>query len=179
MAAVTRILGIDPGLVRTGWGVIDVSGVRLDYVASGECASGRGTLAQRLAVLHNGLHAVIEGYRPDEAAIEESFVSRNARTTLLLGHARGVALLAPGLAGVPIAEYAPNAIKRTVVGPGLAEKRQVEFMVEALLRGATFEGAHAADALAVAICRSSQARGATRALEERIVRRAVRVGDPV
>jgi crossover junction endodeoxyribonuclease RuvC len=155
-----RILGLDPGLRHTGWGVIEVEGSRLAFVASGAVHSKTGDeLASRLRVLFEGLAAVIETHRPDEAAVEETFVNRDPQSTLKLGHARGVALLAPSLAGLAVHEYAANLVKKTVVGAGHAEKAQVAMMVKVLLPQSRALTADAADALAVAICHA-QHRGA-------------------
>jgi crossover junction endodeoxyribonuclease RuvC len=155
-----RILGVDPGLRRTGWGVLSVEGTRLCFVAAGVIAPDETIdLARRLAALHAGLVAVLAAHRPDEAAVEETFVNSNASATLKLGQARGVAMLAPALAGVPVSEYAPNLIKKTVVGAGHAEKRQIQAMIRVLLPKAIVTSADAADALAVAICHA-QHRGA-------------------
>ena len=148
-----RLLGIDPGLQRTGWGVIDVVGTRLRHVGNGTVASDPHLpIAERLAQLYAGLDAVIERLRPDAAAVEETFVNKNPTTTLKLGLARGVALLVPARAGLPVAEYPANLVKKTVVGAGHAGKGQVEAMVRILLPGCAIDGPDAADALAVAIC---------------------------
>jgi crossover junction endodeoxyribonuclease RuvC len=148
-----RIIGIDPGLRRTGWGVIDTDGVRLTYVASGIVTSNsEDQLAHRLLELKRGLQAVIAAFAPAEAAIEETFVSDNARATLKLGQARGIALLVPVEAGLRIAEYAPNVIKKTVTGVGHGEKHQVAMMVGLLLPRAKPQSPDEADALAIAIC---------------------------
>lgn len=178
MDAANRILGLDPGLVRTGWGVIATAGSRLRYIASGEVASGTGSLARRLAVLFRGLEEVIEDYRPDEVAVEESFVNRNPRSSLMLGHARAVALLAPGMAGIPIAEYAPTAVKLALVGKGRADKDQVAYMVRALLPESGLGSGHQADALAVAVCHASHVRGPLGALHGHRARRAVPTEEP-
>lgn len=147
-----RIVGLDPGLRRTGWGVIDVAGSELRFVAAGTVSPpDRGSLAERLRSLHDGLVAIIQTHSPTEAAVEETFVSRDASATLKLGQARGVVLLVPALAGLPVAEYAPNRIKKSVVGAGHAEKGQIRLMVARLLPRATFDSDDAADALAVAI----------------------------
>lgn len=148
-----RLIGLDPGLRVTGWGIIDVDGTRLRHVANGSVASDRrsGT-AERLAQLYEGLAAVIERHRPNAAAIEETFVNKNAGSTLKLGQARGAALLAPALSGLSVAEYSANAIKKAVVGVGHADKEQVQMMVRRLLPGVAIASADAADALAVAIC---------------------------
>ena len=152
-AAGRRLLGLDPGLQRTGWGVVSVSGSRLVHVASGIVRSNRsGSIAERLAELHRGLIEVIAAHEPDEAVVEESFVNRNPDSTLKLGLARGAVLLAPALADLSVTEYAPNRIKKAVVGVGHADKRQVQVMVGRLLAVATTFPSDAADALAVAIC---------------------------
>jgi crossover junction endodeoxyribonuclease RuvC len=166
-----RIIGIDPGLRRTGWGVVDSDGVRLIYVASGHVTSdAEDDLAYRLRSIFEGLSSVIASFKPNEAAIEETFVNENARATLKLGQARGMALLAPAVNGLAIAEYTPNLIKKSVVGAGHAEKRQIQAMIGFLLPKARFESADEADALAIAIChanhRSSPAARAVRSLRE-------------
>lgn len=165
-----RILGVDPGLRHTGWGVIDVEGSRLSFVASGAVHSATGeNLAIRLKKLYDGLAEVIERHAPDEAAVEETFVNRDAQSTLKLGHARGIALLAPARAGLEVHEYAANLVKKTVVGVGHAEKTQVQMMIKALLPRAEALTADAADALAVAIChaqhRDARKRAAALALK--------------
>jgi crossover junction endodeoxyribonuclease RuvC len=148
-----RVLGLDPGLRHTGWGVIDVAGNRLSHVADGVVhAPTNLPLAERLVVLFRQLTAVLERFRPDEAAVEESFVNKNAASTLKLGVARGVVLLVPAERGVPVAEYSANLVKKSVVGAGHAEKAQVQMMVRRLLPGCAIVEADAADALAVAIC---------------------------
>ena len=132
-----RIIGIDPGLQRLGWGVIDVEGSRLSHVANGVCESlAREELALRLLSLHRQLTKVVETYQPDLAAVEQTFVNRDGAGTLKLGQARGIAMLVPAQAGLPVAEYAPNAVKKAVVGVGHAEKQQVEHMVRMQLPGA-------------------------------------------
>ena len=147
-----RILGVDPGLRRTGWGVIAAEGTRLSFVACGTVVSDeRLTLAERLRQLHAGLTEVLAAWASDEVAVEETFVNKDAQATLKLGHARGVALLVPALAGLPVAEYPANLIKKTVVGAGHAEKRQIQAMVRVLLPKADPPSDDAADALAVAI----------------------------
>jgi crossover junction endodeoxyribonuclease RuvC len=163
-----RIIGIDPGLRRTGWGIVEAEGARLSYVASGQVASASDQeLAYRLRALYEGLVGVIVSYAPQEAAIEETFVNKDARATLKLGQARGMALLAPARQGLVIAEYSPNVIKKTVTGTGHAEKRQIQAMVGMLLPRAQFAGADEADALAIAICHASH-RFAARARAGRI-----------
>jgi crossover junction endodeoxyribonuclease RuvC len=151
--ALVRIIGIDPGLRNTGWGVIESDGPRLSYVADGSVHSvANAPLAERLVQIHRQLAAVLAEFTPDEAAVEETFVNKDARATLKLGQARGVVMLAPALLGIPIAEYAPNVIKKSVVGAGHAEKDQVHHMVKLLLPRAKPGSADAADALAIAIC---------------------------
>src|SRR6476661_8707177 len=118
-----RILGIDPGLRRTGWGLIEVHGNRLIYTACGSVAtSDKGSLAERLVTLHDGLAKVVDDFAPDEAAVEATFVNKDASATLKLGQARGVAMLIPARAGIMVAEYAPNLVKKTIVGAGHCEK---------------------------------------------------------
>jgi crossover junction endodeoxyribonuclease RuvC len=160
-----RIVGLDPGLRHTGWGVIDVDGSRLAHVADGvvhaprERGASESPLAARLVALFRQINAVLERFAPDEAAVEESFVNRNAASTLKLGVARGVVLLAPAERGLPVSEYSANTIKKAVVGAGHAEKAQVQLMVRRLLPGcgAGVGAADAADALAVAICHAHYA----------------------
>jgi crossover junction endodeoxyribonuclease RuvC len=153
MHGITRIIGIDPGLRRCGWGIIDIEGNRLSFVAAGVVTpSVSGTLATRLVHLHTGLNEIIARHRPDEAAVEETFVNQGPRSALSLGQARGVALMTPALLGLPVTEYAANLIKKSVVGTGHADKNQVQLMVKTLLPQADFKGADAADALAIAIC---------------------------
>lgn len=148
-----RILGIDPGLRATGWGVVTIRGNALAFVAAGTIKTPtEGELAGRLNVLHAGLTEVLTSWQPDEAAVEQTFVNRDATATLKLGQARGVCMLAPAQFGLPVAEYAPNAIKKAIVGAGHAEKGQIRAMVRVLLPLASFDSEHAADALAIAIC---------------------------
>ena len=148
-----RLIGFDPGLRTTGWGVIEAVDNRLRYVADGTVStSAKASLSERLVELHAGLVDVIAEYRPGEAAVEETFVNKNAVSTLKLGQARGIVLLVPALAGLHVAEYLPNLVKKTVVGTGHAQKDQVQMMVKTLLPGARVASADAADALAVAIC---------------------------
>jgi len=159
-----RLIGIDPGLRNTGWGVLDADGNRLRHVAAGTIRPGvHEDTASRLRALHDGLAAVLAEYGPDEAAVEETFVNANPESTLKLGQARGVALLAPALLGIPVFEYAPNRVKKAVVGAGHAAKTQVQFMVARLLPGCAPPSADAADALAVAICHASYCAGRMRA----------------
>lgn len=153
MANMVRIIGIDPGLRRCGWGIIESEGNRLRFVACGTLTPRvEPSLAERLAELHEGLKALIALHRPDEAAVEETFVNAGARSALQLGQARGVALMTPASMGLVVGEYAANLVKKSVVGTGHAEKAQVQLMVRTLLPTADFKGADAADALAIAIC---------------------------
>ncbi len=146
-------MGIDPGLRFTGWGVIEAEGNRLRHVADGVLATDNThAVPARLKFLHDELTALFLQYSPQEAAVEETYVNRNGAATLKLGYARGVALLAPALAGISVAEYGAMEVKRAVVGTGAASKEQVEMMVRRLLPAATLRRADAADALAVAIC---------------------------
>jgi crossover junction endodeoxyribonuclease RuvC len=148
-----RLLGIDPGLRFTGWGMIEADGNRLRHVADGVIATDSATsVPQRLKALHDALADLLATQRPQEAAIEETYVNRNGAATLKLGYARGVALLAPALAGIPVTEYGAKSVKLAVVGTGGADKTQVQLMVCRLLPGAAIRRADAADALAVAIC---------------------------
>jgi len=147
-----RILGIDPGLRRTGWGVIEAEGNRLVFIACGSVEPPEGLpLSNRLLAIHEGLAAVLSDHRPIEAAVEQTFVNKDGVATLKLGQARGVAMLAPAMFGISVAEYAPNQIKKTVVGAGHADKNQVAMMLKILLPKAEPRSPDAADALAVAI----------------------------
>ncbi|WP_374574232.1 crossover junction endodeoxyribonuclease RuvC [Phenylobacterium sp.] len=151
-SAPLRILGLDPGLRRTGWGVIAVDGARLSHVAHGVIApDAAAPFAERLLVLFEAIGEVIEAHGPDEAAVEETFMNNNAASALKLGHARAAALIAPARAGLPVAEYAATVVKKAVVGTGGADKDQVGFMIRRLLPTAGQTTADAADALAVAI----------------------------
>ena len=157
---VIRILGLDPGLRRTGWGVIATEGQRLSFIACGSVNSTPSLpLAERLRQLHDGLDAVAREYAPDEAAIEETFVNKDAQATLKLGHARGVAMLVGALHGLGVSEYAPNLVKKTIVGAGHADKMQIHAMVRVLLPKADPQSDDAADALAIALTHA-QHRGA-------------------
>ncbi len=148
-----RILGVDPGLRATGWGVVAIKGSELTFIAAGTVkAPIDAELASRLCVLHAGLTDVLQQWQPDEAAVEQTFVNRDGAATLKLGQARGVCMLAPAQAGLSVAEYAPNAVKKAIVGAGHAEKGQIRAMVRVLLPRATFDSDDAADALAIAIC---------------------------
>ena len=156
----TRILGIDPGLRNMGYGIIESEGSRLAFVACGSVHSDAAlSLAERLRQLHDGLAAIIAEHAPDEAAVEETFVNRDPQGALKLGQARGIALLVPALAGLPVAEYAANVIKKTVVGAGHADKAQIAMMVKVLLPKSAAKSSDAADALAAAITHA-QHRGA-------------------
>jgi crossover junction endodeoxyribonuclease RuvC len=147
-----RILGIDPGLRRTGWGVVEIAGNALSFLACGSVTTNdRDTLAARLLVIHDGLTRILDEYRPDEAAVEETFVNKDARATLKLGQARGIAMVVPARAGVPIAEYAPNLVKKSIVGAGHGDKAQVRMMIGVLLPKADPGSDDAADALAIAV----------------------------
>ena len=153
MQRAIRIIGIDPGLRRTGWGVIETVGNSLRFVAAGTVRSDeKAALASRLCQLHDGLVDVMRRFEPEEAAIENTFVNKDASATLKLGQARGVAMLVPALGGLPVAEYAPNAVKKAVIGVGKGEKGQIVMMVKVLMPKATFDTEDAADALAIAIC---------------------------
>jgi len=154
-----RIIGIDPGLRRMGWGIIDAAGSRITFVASGVVTSHAGTaLATRLRALHEGLAAVIRTHEPDESAVEETFVNRDPQSALKLGQARAIALVVPALAGLETFEYAANLIKKTVTGNGHAEKTQIAAMVKVLLPRSVAASTDAADALAVAITRAQHRR---------------------
>jgi len=158
-----RLLGLDPGLRHTGWGVIDAAGNRLRHVADGVVHSRAGRpLAERLSDLFRALNEVLDRFQPEAAAVEESFVNRNPASTLKLGVARGVVLLAPAERGIPVAEYSANLIKKSVVGVGHADKPQIQMMVRRLLPGCLIDSPDAADALAVAICHAHHAATAAR-----------------
>jgi crossover junction endodeoxyribonuclease RuvC len=155
-ATAIRILGIDPGLRNMGWGIIEAAGTRLTYVASGSIHSqSTDDLGARLRQLHQGLARVIDTHAPHEAAVEETFVNRDPQSALKLGQARGIALVVPALAGLPVTEYAANLVKKTVTGTGHAEKAQIAMMVKVLLPKCAGDlralPADAADALAIAI----------------------------
>ncbi|MET4214884.1 crossover junction endodeoxyribonuclease RuvC [Bradyrhizobium sp. LB7.2] len=147
-----RIIGIDPGLRRTGWGVIEAEGNRLIYVACGSVEPPDDLpLASRLLAIHEGLAAILSVHKPMEAAVEQTFINKDGAATLKLGQARGVAMLAPAIFGISVAEYAPNQVKKTVVGAGHADKHQIAMMLKILLPKADPPSADAADALAIAI----------------------------
>ena len=148
-----RILGIDPGLRRTGWGVVAIEGNRLSFLGCGSVPTDeKAALAVRLLAIHDGLRRVVADHGPDEAAVEATFVNRDAAATLKLGQARGIAMLVPALAGLRVAEYAPNLVKKTLVGAGHAEKAQIRMMIGVLLPKADPKTHDAADALAIAVC---------------------------
>ena len=147
-----RVMGLDPGLRALGWGIVDVSGSKLRHVANGICRTDGGDLGPRLVSLFEELSAIWTTYAPDAAAVEQTFVNRDGAGTLKLGQARGIAMLAPAMAGLDVGEYAPNTIKKAVVGVGHADKQQVEHMVKLQLPGCDPVGPDAADALALAIC---------------------------
>ncbi|MEL7298851.1 MAG: crossover junction endodeoxyribonuclease RuvC [Pseudomonadota bacterium] len=157
-----RVLGIDPGLRSAGWGIVEVCGARLTHVANGQCTSGDGPLAARLLQLFEGLSSVLAAHLPDAAAIEQTFVNKDGAGTLKLGQARGVAMLVVARAGLEVGEYAPNAVKKAVVGVGHADKRQVAHMVGMQLPGVHLAGPDAADALALAICHAHHLQSAGR-----------------
>lgn len=157
-----RIIGMDPGLRTMGWGIVDVDGSRVTHVANGSCKSEGPDLAVRLASLFRQLERIVQEYDPDQAAVERVFVNKDPVATLKLGQARGVCLMVPALNGVGVHEYAPNTVKRAVVGVGHAEKVQVEQMVRLLLPGAISTGHDASDALALAICHAHHAQTAGR-----------------
>ena len=153
MQSPIRIIGIDPGLRKTGWGVVDVLGSRLSFVAAGTIRPREdAALADRLCAIHDALFDVVGSLAPQEAAVEATFVNRDAAATLKLGQARGVAMLVPARAGLQVAEYAPNVVKKSIVGAGHAEKAQIRMMVSVLLPRAEFDSDDSADALAIAIC---------------------------
>ncbi|HWM82699.1 MAG TPA: crossover junction endodeoxyribonuclease RuvC [Pseudolabrys sp.] len=153
MRSPIRILGIDPGLRRTGWGLIEAAGNRLVFVACGSVeTSERATLGARLVTIHDGLTQVIGQFSPHEAAVEATFVNVNGAATLKLGQARGVAMLVPSRLGLDVSEYAPNLVKKTIVGAGHADKTQIRVMIGVLLPKADPQSHDAADALAIAIC---------------------------
>ena len=147
-----RVLGIDPGLRSMGWGIVDAHGSKLRHVANGQCQTAVGNLADRLLSLFDGLSDVVKSYQPTHAAVEQTFVNRDSAGSLKLGQARGIAMLVPAKFGLEVGEYAPNAVKKAVVGVGHADKKQVEHMVLLQLPGVTLSGSDATDALAIAIC---------------------------
>lgn len=153
MKEAIRIIGIDPGLRRTGWGVIETLGNSLRFIAAGTVRSDdKAALASRLCQLHDGLAEVLHREMPHEAAVEATFVNKDASATLKLGQARGIAMLVPARAGLAVAEYSPNSVKKAVIGVGHGDKKQIVMMVKVLMPKATFDTDDAADALAIAIC---------------------------
>jgi crossover junction endodeoxyribonuclease RuvC len=147
-----RILGIDPGLRRTGWGVVEIAGNRLGFIGCGSVTSNdRDDMATRLLAIHDGLTRILDEFQPDEAAVEATFVNKDAQATLKLGQARGIAMVVPAKAGVPVAEYAPNVVKKSIVGSGHGDKVQVRMMIGVLLPKADPATHDAADALAIAV----------------------------
>ena len=162
-----RIIGIDPGLRKTGWGIVESLGNSLRFVASGTITSdSKMDLASRLCQLHDGLIDAVHLHQPHEAAVEKTFVNKDAAATLKLGQARGIAMLVPARAGLPVSEYAPNSVKKAVIGVGHGDKNQIKRMVDMLLPKAHYDSDDAADALAIAICHV-HSRG-IRVLEKRL-----------
>ena len=147
-----RIIGIDPGLRNLGWGIIESHGSKLSHVANGIVKSQGTDLGDRLLCLFDGLTRIFAEFTPDAAAVEQTFVNRDGAGTLKLGQARGIAMLVPARAGLTVGEYAPNTVKKTVVGVGHADKGQIDHMVRLQLPGVDIAGPDAADALAIAIC---------------------------
>src|SRR5947208_15607443 len=161
MRRLIRILGIDPGLRRTGWGVVALDGNRLSFLACGSVATDqKAGLAARLLAIHDGLRRVVDEHAPNEAAVEATFVSKDGSATLKLGQARDIAMLVPAIAGLPVAEYAPNLVKKTIVGAGHCEKAQIRMMIGVLLPQADTKSEDAADALAIAVCHAHHRRSA-------------------
>ncbi len=157
-----RVLGIDPGLRRSGWGIVDAKPGKITHIANGVCASSGKDLAQRLNSLFDQLSEVLNRWTPDTAAVEHTFVNKDAAGTLKLGQARAIALLVPARFGLDVAEYAPNAVKKVVVGVGHADKAQVEHMVRMQLPTANPAGPDEADALAIALCHAHHVRFASK-----------------
>jgi crossover junction endodeoxyribonuclease RuvC len=152
MTSLIRIIGIDPGLRRTGWGVVEITGNRLGFLGCGSVTTReQDGLAERLLAIHDGLARIVDEFRPHEAAVEATFVSKDAKATLKLGQARGIAMVVPARAGLPVAEYAPNVVKKSIVGAGHGDKVQVRMMIGVLLPKADPHSDDAADALAIAV----------------------------
>ena len=147
-----RVMGLDPGLRALGWGIVDVAGSKLSHVANGVCRTSTGDLGPRLVSLFDELSEIFDRFAPEAAAVEQTFVNKDGVATLKLGQARGIAMLVPARAGIAVGEYAPNAVKKAVVGVGHADKRQIDHMVRMQLPGVEIAGPDAADALAIAIC---------------------------
>lgn len=161
MTDIIRIIGIDPGLRNTGWGIVESQGSSLRFIAAGTVKSdAKMDLASRLCQLHDGLSEIVHGHTPHEAAVENTFVNKDAGATLKLGQARGIAMLVPARAGLQVAEYAPNAVKKAVIGVGHGDKAQIKLMVGMLLPKAVWDSDDAADALAIAICHAHHRGGA-------------------
>jgi len=159
MRSLIRILGIDPGLRRTGWGVVALDGNRLSFLACGSLTTDeKAQLAARLLTIHDGLRRVVDEHAPHEAAVEATFVNKDASATRKLGQARGIAMLVPAMSGLPVAEYAPNLVKKTIVGAGHCEKAQIRMMIGVLLPKADPQSEDAADALAIAVCHAHHRR---------------------
>lgn len=163
-----RVMGIDPGLRHMGWGVIEVSGSRLAHVANGVIEGAGAELALRLMALHRGLADMLTLHAPDAVAVEQTFVNKDGQGTLKLGQARGVAMLAAAQAGLAVGEYAPNTVKKAVVGVGHADKAQIAHMVRFQLPGVDLAGPDAADALAIAICHAHHLQSAARLVPARV-----------
>ncbi len=157
-----RILGIDPGLRQMGWGIVDNLGTKVVHIENGVCKSTDSDLAERLQSLHVQLTEILARLNPDAAAVEKTFVNSNGAATLKLGQARAIALLVPAQCGLKVAEYAPNTVKKVVVGVGHAQKEQVAHMVKTQLPSAVITSADAADALAIALCHAHHVRFAGR-----------------
>ncbi|SFC96284.1 crossover junction endodeoxyribonuclease RuvC [Tropicimonas isoalkanivorans] len=157
-----RVIGIDPGLRTLGWGVIEVAGSRLSHVANGLCCSSGTDLGARLLSLHDQLTDIVSRFAPTAAAVEQTFVNRDGAGTLKLGQARGIAMLVPAQAGLPIGEYAPNAVKKAIVGVGHADKMQIAHMMGVHFPGVELAGPDAADALAIAVCHAHHLQSAGR-----------------
>jgi len=152
MTRLIRIIGIDPGLRRTGWGIVEVVGNRLGFLGCGSVTTrDQDGLAERLLMIHEGLERILDEFKPHEAAVEATFVNKDAKATLKLGQARGIAMVVPARAGVPVAEYAPNVVKKSIVGAGHGDKAQVRMMIGVLLPKADPRSDDAADALAIAV----------------------------
>jgi len=157
-----RVLGIDPGLRNMGWGVIEAEGSRITHIGNGVCKSEGADLADRLLSLFDQLTDIIARFQPETAAVEKTFVNKDGAGTLKLGQARGIAMLVPAQAGLSVGEYAPNSVKKTVVGVGHADKRQIDHMVRLQLPGVVIAGPDAADALAIALCHAHHSRSSGR-----------------
>ena len=152
MTRLIRIIGIDPGLRRTGWGIVEIAGNRLGFLGCGSVTTReQDGLAERLLTIHEGLERILDEFKPHEAAVEATFVNKDAKATLKLGQARGIAMVVPARAGVPVAEYAPNVVKKSIVGAGHGDKTQVRMMIGVLLPRADPRSDDAADALAIAV----------------------------